>query len=111
MRIALSYSNSSLILKKKVLQEFYHEFLLKLHNGRISLARLNKLVDKLWGLVKIMTIEIWQSRINHKYNKKLLPQQTIINKINAQLKKYHTSTLQKMQTERHTRHIPKPILY
>ena len=47
MRIALSYSNSSLILKKKVLQEFYHEFLLKLHNGRISLARLNKLVDKL----------------------------------------------------------------
>ena len=63
---------------------FYHEFLLKLHNGRI--ARSNKLVDKLWGLVKIMTIEIWQSRINHKYNKKLLPQQTIINKINAQLK-------------------------
>ena len=86
MRISLPYSNSSLIVKKKVLQEFYHEFLLKLHNGRISLARLNKLVDKLWGLVKIMTIEIWQSRINHKYNKKLLPQQTIINKINAQLK-------------------------
>ena len=33
-----------------------------------------------------MTIEIWQSRNNHKYDKKLLPQQTIINKINAQLK-------------------------
>ena len=86
MRIAPPYSNSSLILQKKVLQGFYHEFLLKLHNGRISLARLNKLVDKLWGLVKIITIEIWQSRNNHKYDKKLLPQQTIINKINAQLK-------------------------
>ena len=65
---------------------FYHEFLLKLHNGRISLVRSNKLVDKLWGLVKIMAIEIWQSRNSHKYDKKLLPQQTIINKINAQLK-------------------------
>ena len=85
-RIALPYSNSSLILKKKVLHEFYQEFLLKLHNGRISLARLNKLVHKLWGLVKVMTIEIWQSRNNRKYDKKLLPQQTIINKINAQLK-------------------------
>ena len=68
------------------MQEFYHEFLLKLHNGRISLARLTKLVDKVWGLVKIMTIEIWQSRNNHKCDKKLLPQQAIINKINAQLK-------------------------
>ena len=55
-------------------------------NGRMSLARSNKLGGKLWGLVKIMTIEIWQSRNNHKYDKKLLPQQTIINKINAQLK-------------------------
>ena len=35
------------LVKKKVLQEFYHEFLLKLHNGRTSLARLNKLVDNL----------------------------------------------------------------
>ena len=53
------------MLKKKFLQEFYHEYFLKLHNGRISLARLNKLVDKLWGLVKIMTIELWQSRNYH----------------------------------------------
>ena len=86
MRIAPPYPNSSLILQKKVLQVFYHEFLLKLHNGRISLVRSNKLVDKLWGLVKIMAIEIWQSRNSHKYDKKLLPQQTIINKINTQLK-------------------------
>ena len=86
MRVSVPYSNSSLILKKKVLQGLYHEFLLKLNNGRISLARLNKLVDKLWRLVNIMIIEIWQSRNNHKYDKKLLPQQTIINKINAQLK-------------------------
>ena len=55
-------------------------------NGRMSLARSNKLGGKLWGLVKIMTIEIWQSRNNHNYDKKLLPQQTIINKINAKLK-------------------------
>ena len=68
------------------MQEFYHEFLLELHNGRISLARSNKLVDKLWALVKIMTIKIWKSRNNHKYDKKLLLQQTIINKINAKLK-------------------------
>ena len=33
-----------------------------------------------------MTIEIWQSRNNRKYDKKLLPQQAIINKINTQLK-------------------------
>ena len=46
------------LVKKKVLQELYHEFLLKLHNDRISLAKLNKLVDKLWGLVKIVIIEI-----------------------------------------------------
>ena len=110
MRIALSYSNSSLILKKKVLQEFYHEFLLKLHNGRISLARLNKLVDKLWGLVKTMTIEIWQSRNNHKYDKKLLPQQTIINKIKAQLKSIILALYKKHKLN-DTLDIPKPILY
>ena len=40
------------------MQEFYHEFLLK-HNGRISLARLSKLVEKLCGLVRVMSIEIW----------------------------------------------------
>ena len=98
MCISLPYSNSSLILKKMVLQEFYHKFLLKLHNGRISLARLIQLVEKLWGLVKIMKIEIWQSRNNHKYDKRLLPQQTIITKINAQLKitkPPYTSKLQK----------------
>ena len=50
------------------------------------LARLNKLFDKLWELVKIMTIEIWQSRNNHQYDKKLLLQQIITNKINAKLK-------------------------
>ena len=91
------------------MQEFYHEFLLKLHNGRISLARLNKLVDKLWGLVKVITIEIWQSRNNHKYDKKLLPQQAIINKINVQQK---TITLahyneRKLNDTKKT----KPILY
>ena len=110
MSISLPYSNSSLILKKKILQEFYQEFLLKLHNGRISLARLNKLVDKPWGLVKIMTIEIWQSRNNHEYDKKLLLQETVINKINAQLKTMILAHYKK-QTERHTRHISKPFLY
>ena len=38
-------------------------------------------------ITQIMLYEIWQSRNNNKYDKKLLPQQTvIINKINAQLK-------------------------
>ena len=33
-----------------------------------------------------MLYEIWQSRNNNKHDEKLLPQQTIINKINAKLK-------------------------
>ena len=76
----------------------------------MSLARSNKLGGKLWGLVKIMTIEIWQSRNNHEYDKKLLLQETVINKINAQLKTMILAHYKK-QTERHTRHISKPFLY
>ena len=34
----------------------------------------------------LLLYEIWQSRNDNKYDKKLLPQQTVINKINAQLK-------------------------
>ena len=111
MHVSLPYSNSSLILKKKVLQEFYHEFLLKLHNGRISFARLNKSIHKLWGLVKTMTIEICQSRNNHKYDKKIVAATNNNKQNNRTTKNHHTSTLQKTQTERDTRHIPKPILY
>ena len=85
MCIALPNSNSSLILKKKVLQEFYHEFFLKLHNGRISLARLDKLVDKLWVLVKVDQSKYGNLEITINMIKKVLPQQTIISKINAQL--------------------------
>ena len=92
------------------MQGLYHEFLLKLNNGRISLARLNKLVDKLWRLVNIMIIEIWQSRNNHKYDKKLLPQQTIINKIKAQLKSIILALYKKHKLN-DTLDIPKPILY
>ena len=58
-----------------------------------------------------MTIEIWQSRNNHKYDKKIAAA-TKNNKQNKRTTKdYHTSTLKKTQTERQTRHIPKPILY
>ena len=44
-------------LKKKVLQEFYLEFLLKLHNRRISLAKLSKLVDKLCGWSRLCQLK------------------------------------------------------
>ena len=36
-------------------------------------------------IIQIIIYEIWQSRNNYKFENKLLPQQTIINKINAQL--------------------------
>ena len=67
------------------MQEFYHEFFLKLHNGRISLARLDKLVDKLWVLVKVDQSKYGNLEITINMIKKVLPQQTIISKINAQL--------------------------
>ena len=37
--------------------------------------------------------EIWESRNNNKYDKTLLPQHTIITKINAQLRNIYTNTL------------------
>ena len=47
----------------------------------------NKYITKLTiAKAQIILYEIWQSRNNNKYDKKLLPQQTLINKINAQLK-------------------------
>ena len=52
MLIGLPYSNSSLVLKKMVLHESYHEILLKLHNSQISSTRSNKLVVKPWRLAK-----------------------------------------------------------
>ena len=46
--------------------------------------------------MQIIIYEIWTSRNNHKYDKTLTPQDTIINKINAQIRniihthyKYH----------------------
>ena len=37
-------------------------------------------------IIQIILFEIWQSRNNNKYGKKILPEHTIINKINAQSK-------------------------
>ena len=48
--------------------------------------------------------EIWQSRSNKKYDKKLLPQQTIINKINTPLKTM-LLTHYKKHKPHHTLHI------
>ena len=46
--------------------------------------------------MQIILLEIWTSTNNHKYDKTLIPQDTIINKINAQIRniihthcKYH----------------------
>ena len=52
MLIGLPYSNSSLVLKKMVLHESYHEILLKLYNSQISSTRSNKFVVKPWRLAK-----------------------------------------------------------
>ena len=47
----------------------------------------NKYITKLTiTKTQIILYEIWQSRNNNKYDKKLLSEQTIINKINAPLK-------------------------
>ena len=77
------------------MQEFYHEFLVKLHSSRISFARLNKSIHKLWGLVKTMTIEICQSRNNCKYDKKIATATNNDKQNNRTTKNHHTSTLQK----------------
>ena len=53
MLTGLPYSSSSLVLKKIVLHESYHEFLLKLHNNQISSTRSSTLVVKPWRLAKI----------------------------------------------------------
>ena len=53
----------------------------------LNVPNTNKYTTKLTiTIIQIILFEIWQSRNNNKYDKKLLSQQTIINKINAQLK-------------------------
>ena len=77
----------------------------------LNVPNTNKYTTKLTiTIIQIILFEIWQSRNNNKYDKKLLSQQTIINKINAQLKTI-ISIHYKKQTTRHTRYIPRPILH
>ena len=67
------------------------------HLLTLSVNKHNKYTIKLiLTIVQIILYEIWTSRNNHKYNKTLIPQVTIIKKINAQLQnmisthcKYH----------------------
>lgn len=56
-------------------------------------------------------LEIWQSRDNYKYDHKLLPQQTIIKKINTHLNSILLVHYKKTQTTRYSGYIPGPILY
>ena len=51
--------------------------------------------------IQIILYEIWESRNNNKNDKKLLPQHTIITKINAQLQHIITNTLQTPQTQKY----------
>ena len=46
------------------------------------------------AIIQIILFEMWQSRNSNKYDKKVSPQHTIINKINTQLDA-HISTPQK----------------
>ena len=57
------------------------------HILTLSSNNKNKRIKKLiLTLTQAIMFEIWQSRNNNKYDKTLLTQETIINKINAQLK-------------------------
>ena len=86
--------------------EYYQTHLTKLtgqknssqqHLLTLSANKQNKHTTKLiLTIVQIIIHEIWTSRNNHKYDKTLIPQDTIINKINAQIRniihthyKYH----------------------
>ena len=86
--------------------EYYQTHLTKLtgqknspqqHLLTLSTNKQNKHTTKLiLTIVQIIIYEIWTSRNNHKYDKTLTPQDTIINKINAQIRniihthyKYH----------------------
>ena len=52
----------------------------------LNVPNTNKYITKVTiTIIQIILFEIWKSRNNNKYDKKLLPQ-TIINKIDAQLK-------------------------
>ena len=54
------------------------------HILTLNTLNTNKNTTKL-TIIQIITYAIWQSRNNYKYQNKLLPQRTIINKINEQL--------------------------
>ena len=58
------------------------------HLLTLNLKDKNKPTRKLTlTIIQIIPFEIWQSRNNNKYNKNLIPQHTIINKINTQLQR------------------------
>ena len=56
-----------------------HLFTINIPNTNQNTAKLKTTI------IQIILLEIWQSRNNYKYEHKLLPQQTITEKINAQL--------------------------
>ena len=61
-------------------------YTLQQHLLTLNLKNKNKPTSKLTlTIIQIILFEIWQSRNNNKYDKNLIPQHTIINKINAQL--------------------------
>ena len=75
---------------------YYKTYLTKLTGQKNSPQQHLYTTKLILTIVQIIIYEIWASRNNHKYDKTLIPQDTIINKINAQIRniihthyKYH----------------------
>ena len=67
------------------------------HLFNINIPNTNKNKAKLTiTIIQIILFEIWQSRNNLKYEHKFLPQQTIIDKINA-----HLNNILQIQYKKH----------
>ena len=61
-------------------------YTLQQHPLILNIPNKNKNAAKLTiTIIQVILFEIWQSRNNYKHEHKLLPQQTIVEKINAQL--------------------------
>ena len=81
------------------------------HILTLNTSNTNKNTAKLRiTIIQIIIYEIWQSRNYYKYENKLLPQRTIINKINGQLNNILLLHYKKQST-RHTRSLQSTILY
>ena len=88
-----------------------YQNILQQHLFTINTSNTNKNITKLRiTVIQIIIFEIWQSRNNYKFEHKLLPQQTTINKINAQLNSILLLHYKKHKLQ-HSRNFQRTILY